>query len=237
MKKYKLTINGQKYETKVTEFSPTYAKVNVNGQEYYVEIEDEATPNVPKLERADKAIPIAPVLSSSFDAKSGEVRAPMPGVIFAVLIKEGDFVKAGTPIIILEAMKMESEISAPISGKIIKIHKKEKSLAQEGDILVTIEIDPASLETKQDKQPKARRLADKYESVSDNIIRAPMSGSILDVMVSQGDTITEDQTVLILEAMKMESEIHSHISGKVKRIVVQKGSVVQEGDALLELEV
>jgi len=236
MKKYKLIINGVKYETFISEYTPLHAKVNVNGREYYVEIEDDTIPKVPKLERTDKSMPVAPALSSSFDAVSGTVKAPLPGVIHSIAVQEGDIVKKGDTIMVLEAMKMQSEIAAPISGKVTKIYKKEKSLVQEGEILLTIESDKPDSEIKPDKIAKSRRMSDKLESLADNIIRAPLPGTILDVLVNQGDDIYIDQTVMILEAMKMESEIHSPKAGKVKKIMIQKGSSVQEGDALLELE-
>lgn len=236
MKKYKLTINGQKYEAIINDYSANHAKINVNGNEYLIEIEDDSAPQVPKLERTEKAMPVAPQFTSSFDAMSGEVRAPMPGLIFTLLVKEGDVVKAGAPIIILEAMKMQSEIASPVNGKITKIHKKEKALVQEGDLLISIELDKPLEEAKQEKPQKSRRQSDKSELEKDNAIKAPMPGTIIDILVSVGNQIDTDETVIILEAMKMESEIHSHIAGKVKSINVQKGSVVHEGDVLIELE-
>jgi biotin carboxyl carrier protein len=236
MKKYKLTINGQKYEAIINDYSANHAKINVNGTEYLIEIEDDATSMVPKLERTEKALPVAPQLTSSFDSKSGEVRAPLPGLVFSVLVKEGDVVKAGVPIIILEAMKMQSELASPVNGKITKIHKKEKALVQEGDLLISIELDQPIEEVKQEKPAKARRQSDKSSLDQDNIIKAPMPGTIIDVLVSVGSIVDLDASVIILEAMKMESEIHSHIAGKVKAIHVLKGAIVNEGDILIELE-
>lgn len=237
MKKYKLTINGQKYEAQISEFSSDHAKVILNGTEYLVEIEEDASTQIPKLERTEKALPVAPQFSSSFDAKSGTIKAPLPGLVFSLAVKEGDLVKKGQPILILEAMKMQSEIAAPVSGKITKIHVKEKALVQEGEILITIESDEVIAEPVNDKPAKARRASDKLEASSDNIIRAPLPGTIMDILVKVGDTIEEGQTVLILEAMKMESEIHSPVSGKVKSISVTKGASVKDNDVLIELEV
>jgi len=237
MKKYKLTINGQKFEAVISEYSPDHARVLLNGTEYFVEIENDAVTSIPKLERAEKALPVAPQFSSAFDAKSGAVKSPLPGLVFSFFVKEGDVIKKGEPILVLEAMKMQSEIAAPVSGKITKIHVKEKALVQEGEILITIESDEVLEEFKSEKPIKSRRASDKAESADDNIIRAPLPGTIIDVLVSVGDTIEEGQSVLILEAMKMESEIHSPISGKVKSIKVQKGSSVKDNEELIELEV
>ncbi len=237
MKIYKLTINGQKFEASISEFSVDHAKILLNGTEYYVEIEPDNAPAIPKLERAEKALPVAPQFSSSFNVKSGAVKAPLPGLVFSIAVKEGDEVKKGDPILILEAMKMQSEIAAPVSGKITKVHIKEKALVQEGEILITIQSDEAAEEAKQEKPFKGRRASDKIEAAQDNIIHAPLPGTIIDVTVSIGEIVEAGQTVLILEAMKMESEIHSPVSGTVKKINVSKGTSVKENDALIELEV
>lgn len=52
----------------------------------------------------------------------GDVTTAMPGNIVDVLVKEGDTVKAGQPLLVTEAMKMETEIMAPIAGKVAAVH-------------------------------------------------------------------------------------------------------------------
>jgi len=64
-------------------------------------------------------------------------------------------------------------------------------------------------------------------------VSAPMPGTILDVKVSVGDSVNAGDTLVILEAMKMENEIAATKSGVVKSIEVQKGSAVQTGQALV----
>lgn len=61
---------------------------------------------------------------------------------------------------------------------------------------------------------------------------APMPGTILDIKVNVGDQVKAGQTVVILEAMKMENEIGAPIDGTVKEIRVQKGATVNPGDVL-----
>lgn len=65
--------------------------------------------------------------------------APLPGTIFKVLVKDGDAVKKGQTILILEAMKMENNILAEKDGVINKIHIAEGDAVLQGDILVEIE--------------------------------------------------------------------------------------------------
>lgn len=66
-------------------------------------------------------------------------------------------------------------------------------------------------------------------------ILAPIPGLILDVKVEVGETITAGQTVAIIEAMKMENSIASHVAGQVKAIRVQKGSQVSTRDVIMTI--
>jgi len=64
-------------------------------------------------------------------------------------------------------------------------------------------------------------------------IKAPMAGTILGVKVAVGDTVNVGDTVVILEAMKLENEVKSQVAGKVAEIKVSKGSAVKNGDAII----
>lgn len=66
-------------------------------------------------------------------------------------------------------------------------------------------------------------------------IKAPMPGTILSFNVSVGDTVSEGQVLAILEAMKMENELVSPASGKIKSIHVEKGSSVVENQIILQI--
>lgn len=67
-------------------------------------------------------------------------------------------------------------------------------------------------------------------------MRAPIPGLVMDVLVKEGENVNSDTTILILEAMKMESEIHSTVSGKISKVYVSKGDSIQEGDPIIEVE-
>jgi len=69
----------------------------------------------------------------------GHVSTAMPGNIVDVLVKEGDMVKAGQAVLITEAMKMETEVQAPIAGKVVTIHVAKGDRVNPGEILVEIE--------------------------------------------------------------------------------------------------
>ena len=67
-------------------------------------------------------------------------------------------------------------------------------------------------------------------------IEAAMAGTILNVLVQQGEEVSVGQTVLVLESMKMEIPVEATDSGKVENVLVSIGDFVNEGDTLLELE-
>lgn len=64
-------------------------------------------------------------------------------------------------------------------------------------------------------------------------VTAPMAGTILDVKVSVGDTVKVGESLLVLEAMKMENDIVSPKDGKVTSVLVKKGDEVQANDVLV----
>ncbi|TDS53978.1 acetyl-CoA carboxylase biotin carboxyl carrier protein subunit [Myroides indicus] len=69
-----------------------------------------------------------------------------------------------------------------------------------------------------------------------NSIKAPMPGLILDIHVSEGQEVVENDNLLILEAMKMENNLVSPRAGKIKSIHVNKGDTVDKGLVLIEFE-
>lgn len=71
---------------------------------------------------------------------------------------------------------------------------------------------------------------------SGNAIKTPLPGVIIDVKVNVGDTVKKGDTVVVLEAMKMENNINADRDGKVISIAVSKGDTVADGAALVILE-
>ncbi len=67
-------------------------------------------------------------------------------------------------------------------------------------------------------------------------MKCPLPGTVLGVKVAVGDTVTAGQTLLVLEAMKMENNIDADRGGVVKEILVQQGATVMEGDNLIVIE-
>ncbi|MDE6624654.1 MAG: biotin/lipoyl-binding protein [Alistipes sp.] len=67
-------------------------------------------------------------------------------------------------------------------------------------------------------------------------IKCPLPGTVLAVKVAVGDTVAAGQTLVVLEAMKMENNIDADRAGVVKQILVQQGATVMEGDNLIVIE-
>jgi biotin carboxyl carrier protein len=238
MKTYKLKISGEIYEAKVVEYTDEHAKVNVNGTDYTITFIEDDTRQVPKLASQEKAVPLAPTLTSGFEAGTGELRAPIPGVIHAIKVKEGDKVTKGQTLLLLEAMKMETEIAAPMDGVIKEIKIKERELVKEGDLMILIqgdEVKPAPA-PKPAAKPAASAPAPAAPVKTDTVMYAPLPGLVVDVFVEVGQQLNIDDRVLVLEAMKMESDIFSTLKGRIKKVYVKNGDSVQEGEPLVEVE-
>ena len=86
--------------------------------------------------------------------------------------------------------------------------------------------------------PPRRRKGDgaRRASVSEGAVTSPMQGTIVRVLVEEGQTVEADEAVCVLEAMKMESEIRAQKSGKVARVLVEAGRAVRSGEPLVVLE-
>lgn len=131
--KYKVTLNGKTYEVEVE-----VGKV-VLLNEY------EACAPAPAAAPVAAAAPAAPAAPAAAPAPApvalsdGEpVNAPMPGNILRIDVKEGDKVKAGQTLLILEAMKMENEIAAPKDGTVVQIATSKGAVVETGTPLIVL---------------------------------------------------------------------------------------------------
>ena len=143
MKEYKYKINGNTYNVSIGDIDDNIAQVEVNGVPYKVELEKAQAVKVvsaprpsaaPRTESGNKVIS-KPSVSGGANA----VKAPLPGVVLSVQVKEGDTVKASDAVIVLEAMKMENAIHAGRDGKIKSINVKQGDSVLQDDVLIVIE--------------------------------------------------------------------------------------------------
>jgi pyruvate carboxylase subunit B len=147
--------------------APTDFNVNYHGESYHIEVKGtgqksdterrffltlDGVPTEILVETLDQvvltggamgAVPAKPGKKTSGQrpqaTKEGHVTTSMPGVIVDVLVSEGDQIKAGDPVLITEAMKMETEVQAPISGKVVAINVAKGDSVNPDEALVEIE--------------------------------------------------------------------------------------------------
>ena len=142
MKEYKFKIHGNEYEVSINSVEDNIADVTVNGTQYEVEIEGKAS-KVSKITKptpsTSSAATTAEVISTAkAAAKKSAVKSPLPGVIVDLKVREGDQVKAGQHLLVLEAMKMENNIDADRDGIIVELKVNKGDSVLEGDTLLTI---------------------------------------------------------------------------------------------------
>ena len=116
--------------------------VTVNGVSYDVVVEEvgaEAAAPVAAPVAAPKAAPAqAPKAAPAGNAGAVAVKAPMPGTIMKVNVAPGQAVKKGDVLCVLEAMKMENDISAPQDGVVASVNVQKGASVQGEDVLVTL---------------------------------------------------------------------------------------------------
>ena len=162
MSQYKFTINGKEFDVTVNSVEGKNAAVTVNGVDYNVVLESgldgshsssavslrETPPSVagplplsmPRAaaaseESAHPAQSAAPAVAPGAGKK---IVSPLPGVIIEVCVKEGEAVKRGQKIAVIEAMKMENDILAECDGAISAIYVKKSDSVLEGADIASI---------------------------------------------------------------------------------------------------
>ncbi|MGI6314123.1 MAG: biotin/lipoyl-containing protein [Candidatus Cryptobacteroides sp.] len=158
MTNYKFKINGKTYEVSVNSVKDGIADVSVNGVNYNVEIENapaSVQAPAPAATAAQTIAASAPVQSAPASAKApastptpalasasatasapatggSKITSPLPGVVIELCVKEGEAVKRGQKLLVLEAMKMENEIQAESDGTVSKLFVNKGDSVLEG---------------------------------------------------------------------------------------------------------
>ena len=130
IKQYKITVNGKVYDVSVEEIKSEKSKPAVT-------VVNTATPAAAPKPAATAAAP-APKAALAIDENAISVKATMPGTILSFNVAVGDKVEEGQVVAILEAMKMENEVTAPASGEVKSIHVEKGSSVVEGQVILQI---------------------------------------------------------------------------------------------------
>lgn len=139
MKEYKFKINGKDYAVAIGEADGKMLNVNVNGANYQVELENAPVAAPVQAAPVAQAAPAAAPAAAPKTAGAGTtIKSPLPGIIISVDVKEGQAVKRGQKLAVIEAMKMENDILSEVDGTVTAIHTRKGDSVLEGADIVTI---------------------------------------------------------------------------------------------------
>ena len=133
-KEFSFKINGAEYKCAVEEIEAGLTEVTVNGKKYTVETEKPVAP-------APKAAPAAAPKAAPAPAPAAagaQVKSPLPGSVVKVCVNEGQDVKKGDTLLILESMKMENPILAEQDGKVAQVAVAAGQTVMQDDLLVVL---------------------------------------------------------------------------------------------------
>lgn len=232
MKEFKFKISGQDYSATVAEENAGSLVVTVNGQAYQVE--------VPQTKAA------APVMArgNAGAAQAGgpkNINSELPGTVTKIVAANGQRVKKGDVLLVIEAMKMANDIVSDVEGTVQRIAVTEGQSVNQGDLLVEMVADavaaPAAAPAPKAAPASAAAPAPAAPKVAAGakVVEAPLPGTITKVLVKPGQALKAGETVCMMEAMKMENSITVEFAGTVKSVLVEVGAQVQSGQALVEL--
>lgn len=127
---YHLLRDGKSYDIEVLDFLPDKKSLTIrlNGKELQLDISDETDLLVRQLG-----------FSTVETAISKDVVAPMPGLVLEIMVSAGDTVEAGTPLIILEAMKMENVLKAEGEGTVKSVSVKKGDAVEKRQLLIEVD--------------------------------------------------------------------------------------------------
>lgn len=127
--KYKITLKGKTYEVEVEQ-----------GEAMILDEYEAAAPVSPAAPAPVAAAPVAAAAAAApvATAAGTNVCAPLPGNVLSINVKQGDTVKSGQLLVMLEAMKMENEVFAPADGVVKQILVSKGAVVSTGDTLLVI---------------------------------------------------------------------------------------------------
>jgi biotin carboxyl carrier protein len=119
--------NNKSYSVEVIKAEPAEKSflISVNGNKYQLNVKD-------KFDELLKSLGMDNLTAN----KVNEIKAPMPGLVLDIRVSEGDEVKKGDPILVLEAMKMENILKSPTDGIVKKINVKKGIAVEKNQVLI-----------------------------------------------------------------------------------------------------
>jgi biotin carboxyl carrier protein len=137
MRKFQIKVDGKVYEVEVEELEGDKSSAGIISAPQPVTAKVKEEPVSQKAAAKPLSNP-APAKAPAAAVAGEQVVAPMPGKVLQLKVKEGDSIKDGDTLLILEAMKMENEIVANASGNVKKINVSTNDMVDTGDVLLVI---------------------------------------------------------------------------------------------------
>jgi len=141
---FKVLLDGKEFQVEVAQSDEDKLTLIINNKPYQIFLDSDGTLNINgelyNFEVIDEQV--AKVLKSGAEVthkKEAIVTAPMPGLVIEVEVKEGDSVKKGQGLLIIEAMKMQNEFKSPRDGIVKKIMVQKGQTVNSKDVLIVIE--------------------------------------------------------------------------------------------------
>ncbi len=242
MKEFKFVIDGHEYKTTVNELDNNLAEVVVNGTAFQVQYIKEEKQAAPVVRRSAQSI--APAAAPTVVSGTQVVNAPLPGSIIKVRVEAGDKVNVGDELLTMESMKMENSIKSEYSGIVKSVFVAAGQNVMQDDKLIEIETVASAPQPKAAPapQPKAApapqpapQPAPAAAPAGGNKVTSPLPGSVIKVVVAQGQAVKKGDLLVVLESMKMENNIVSEYDGTVTSIAVSAGQNIMQEDLLLTI--
>ncbi len=211
---YTVTVNGQAHQV-----TTNGSSITVDGTAYNVTF---------------GAAGAAPAVAVAGSTGGADVKAPVAGTVLKIIAQNGTNVKSGETIMMIESMKMELEVKATANGP-IQWSVSQGTAITAGQVLGSIgggapapAVAPA---------PAAAPAAAPAPAASTGgkAVTAPVAGTFLKAVVSEGASVTAGQTIIMIESMKMELEVKATAAGSV-HFLASAGSAIAAGQALAEIK-
>ena len=144
--RFRVTIDGTSHEVDGRAIRPGTWSLVLGGRSYVVELDKRRTGVAASVGASEAMLQVEDALHRRLaaaaqpraTARGESIRAPIAGKVVKVLVAAGDQVAAGTPVIVLEAMKMENELVSERGGTVTAVHKQAGQAVDTGDLLVEL---------------------------------------------------------------------------------------------------
>ena len=200
---YVIHVDNRDYQIVVGE-----GTVKVDGKDYAVAVKA----------AGEAATPVAATPAPVATYATSNVEAPVAGTVLRLLKANGDTVAQDESVIIIESMKMELEVKSKGAGVITyRIGSGESAVAGQTLAVVGNSAAPVAAPVVVAPVPVAAPVAAPAPAASagGTPVEAPVAGTVLRLLKANGDQVAKDESVIIIESMKMELEVKSKVAGAI----------------------